>query len=226
MVAKKRDLDGETRGADVLRQCAVTRAQCVTDGLIRFVADPSGQIVPDLACRLPGRGVWVTADRATVHAAVTRRIFAKALGRPVETAADLAGQVGRLLRSRLASALSLANKAGGLVAGFTKVNEALEAGDVVALLHATDAADDGRAKLDRKYVAIRAQNGSPTHIIVEFPSEELGLALGRSSVVHAALIAGGAGEAALAAAVRLERYRHGQDDNRRAASAPADTDYE
>src|SRR6185295_11150150 len=141
MGARAEDLgcDGEADGGP-LRQCAVSRAHKPPEELIRFVAGPDGAIVPDLARRLPGRGVWVDATREAVAEAVRRKAFAKSLKQNVSVPADLPDLVERLLQKRLAEAVSLANKAGLLVAGFAKVEELIEAGQAVALIHAADAA--------------------------------------------------------------------------------------
>src|SRR5262245_61484949 len=144
----------EQTGNSSLRQCAVTRAELPPDDLIRFVLGPDGSIVPDLARRLPGRGVWVTATRAMVDAAVRRKVFARSLKQPVATPGDLPDLVERLLLKRVAEALSLANKAGLLVAGFAKVEALLDQGQAMVLLHASDGAADGVEKLNRKFKAL------------------------------------------------------------------------
>ena len=120
------DCDREADGP--LRRCAVSRAQKPPEELIRFVAGPEHVIVPDLARRLPGRGVWVDATRDAVAEAVRRKAFARSLQRNVSVPADLAASVERLMQKRLAEAVSMANKAGLLVAGFAKVEELIEAG--------------------------------------------------------------------------------------------------
>lgn len=191
------------------RTCAVTRAQLAPDELIRFARAPDGQIVPDLACRLPGRGVWVTCSRETVADAARRNAFARSLKQAVTVPEDLPGLIEHLMRRRLADALSFAVKAGLATAGFTKVENALDKGIAVALIHASEAAADGRAKLDRKFKAIRAElsPGVEPEIVTELTSEDLSLAMGRSHVVHAALAKGGAAQNFIKEARRLRRYR-------------------
>ena len=115
-------------GSGPLRLCAVSRVQKPPEELIRFVAGPDRAIVPDLARRLPGRGVWVDATRDAVAEAVRRKAFARSLKQNVSVPADLPDLVERLLQKRLAEAVSIANKAGLLVAGFAKVEELIEAG--------------------------------------------------------------------------------------------------
>lgn len=199
----------DDRAGDHLRLCAVTRAERPVDDLIRFVAAPDGQITPDLARRLPGRGVWISADRGSVASAVKGRAFARSLKRSVTVHPDLADVVDDLLVRRTVEALSLANKAGVVIAGFAQVDEALERQDVSLLLHASDAAPGGRLKLDRKFQAIQSQKGSPATIVDVLNISQLSLAMGRSNVVHAALIHGGVTEKFTNEAGRLLRYRSG-----------------
>lgn len=204
-----RDGTAEATGDEPERTCAVSRATRTPDELIRFVRGPDGQVVPDLANRLPGRGVWVSCDRAIVEAAAKKNVFARSLKAPVTVPDGLAGLVEKLLLQRLASTLSLANKAGLVKTGFTKVEIALEKGEVFALLHASDAADGGQSKLNNKFKAIHAEIGGkhPAHIVTVLGSEELSLAMGRAHVVHAALAKGGAAHNFIKDAGRLQRYR-------------------
>lgn len=191
------------------RTCVVTRAVLAPDELIRFVRAPDGQIVPDLTHRLPGRGVWITCSRVAVAAAHTTGAFARALRSPVVVPEDLPDLVDRLLVRRSAEALSLANKAGLVHAGFAKTEAVISSGQCVALIHASDAADDGAAKLDRRFRAVWGERnqGEEPAIVTSLASAELSLAMGRSNVVHAALTNGGAGRHFLKEAGRLQRYR-------------------
>lgn len=191
------------------RTCAVTRTPLAPDELIRFVRAPDGRIVPDLARRLPGRGVWVAGVRKTLETGMRGGAFARALRQPVIVPEDLADLVDRLLVRRTVEALSLANKAGLVVTGFTRTEAAIVAGECAALIHASDAADDGAAKLDRKLRAIwkaRDEASDPV-IVTALASAELSLAMGRANVVHAALTPGGAGTHFVREAGRLQRYR-------------------
>lgn len=200
-------------GAEVVahpvRTCAVTRAELSPDDLIRFVQAPDGHIVPDLAGRLPGRGVWITCARAAVEAACKSSAFTKALRRPVVVGDELPVLVEKLMVRRAIEALSLANKAGLVASGFAKTEAAIGAGACAALVHASDAAADGMDKLDRRFHAAcnGREKGCQAAIITALTSEELSLAIGRPNVVHAALACGGAGRHFLKAAGRLQRYR-------------------
>jgi uncharacterized protein len=192
-----------------LRRCVVTRAELPPDDLIRFVADPSGSIVADLTHKLPGRGVWVRAERAAVEAAVKGGAFAKSLKRSVNVSKDLPDAVEALLINRVLGALSLANKAGLVSTGAEKVDKLAGDKRLAALLHGRDGTAEGRRKLDRKFAAIQADRGQPAPIVDCLTIEQLSLAIGRSNVVHAGLIQGGATKRFLSQAERLERYRSG-----------------
>jgi hypothetical protein len=179
------------------RTCIVTREALPAERLIRFVAAPDGAVVPDLRRRLPGRGVWVTADAESVRTAERKRLFSRGFGEEVKVEPGLADRVTGLLREASLSALSLARKAGALVTGFTKVESALASGEVVALIHAAEAGGDGVAKLES---AARRRLGTAAGdlpVIRIFDGGELDLAIGRTNVIHAALLAGPAGDNAL-----------------------------
>jgi predicted RNA-binding protein YlxR (DUF448 family) len=211
MVAKTatRDDSGRRDRAATVRLCAVTRTQRPVDDLVRFVLGPDGSIVPDLARRLPGRGVWVEARRQTLAEAVRRKAFARSLQEAVTVPGDLADRVERLMARRLAEAIGLANKAGLLVAGFAKVEETIRQGRAAVLIQAADGAADGAAKLARKFEALVGRERAVEATVAELPGEQLDLAIGRSNVVHAAASGGGAAQRILEEARRLRRYRSG-----------------
>ena len=199
---------GRKAGREPERQCAVTRARQPAVDLIRFVRAPDGSIVTDLAGKLPGRGVWIACSHDVVAEAVRKRVFSRALKEAVEVPGDLADRVDALLLQRAVSSLSLANKAGEVLTGFSKVERAVEARTMLCLIHASDAADDGVDKLERKHKAIAAASGANAPPSVRLLTvEQLSLALGRPNVVHAALGSGGASRKFLRDAERLLRYR-------------------
>jgi uncharacterized protein len=190
-----------------LRTCIVTRAERSPAEMIRFVPAPDGTITPDLARKLPGRGVWVTCNEACLAAAIARKAFAKSLKRQVNVPADLVEQVRRLMIERTIEALSIANKAGLLVTGFSKLDSELGKGNVAILIHAAEAAADGCGKLDRKWRAVAADQGLEPRIVNQLTIAQLDLATGRENVVHAGLSAGGATTRFSIEAERLGRYR-------------------
>jgi uncharacterized protein len=215
--AKDRQFSAPKAAPAPLRLCAVTRTRKPPDALIRFVLSPDGAIVPDLARRLPGRGVWIGATRRELAAAVRQKAFARSLKCPVSVPDDLPDRVEILIKRRLAEAVSLARKAGLLVTGFAKVEELIADGRAVLLLHAADAASDGVAKLDRKFRALRGPGAEVEATVRELTSAELSLAIGRSNVVHAAASGGGACRRIAYEASRLRHYREA------GPAAPADS---
>ena len=194
------------------RLCASTGTVRPVDDMIRFVLSPEGTAVPDLKRRLPGRGIWITATRAALSQAIARKAFAKSFKRDVRIAPDLLDSTERLLERAALDALAIACKARRVVAGFAKVEAALVDGDAVALLHASDAAQDGVRKLDAAARRNTDGNGSVA-VLAAFTSAQLDLALGRSNVVHAALLAGPESKAVLTRMARLERFRTGTVGN-------------
>jgi predicted RNA-binding protein YlxR (DUF448 family) len=199
------ELDRGPRMPQRERLCIVTRAVQPVCDLIRFVVGPQGEAIPDLKCKLPGRGVWVTATQKAVDAAVKRKAFARGFKRDVRTPPDLAARTEGLLQRAAIEALAIAGKAGLAAAGFAKTAAALERDDTVALLHAAEAAADGVRKLN----AVLRQRVDSIPVIEFLTSAQLDLALGRPNVVHAALLAGSASDTFLSRARRLERFRTG-----------------
>jgi predicted RNA-binding protein YlxR (DUF448 family) len=186
------------------RTCIVTRAANSPAGLIRFVLGPDQQVVPDLRHKLPGRGVWVTARRDLVEEAVKRRLFSRAFKTEAKAPETLGADIETLLRQDLRQGLSLANKAGNVIAGFFKVESAITDKPIVALIHAAEAAEDGRRKLANQLRKRLGEAISSFPVIQELPIDELDLALGRSHVIHAALVAGAGSDGFLN---RWHRYR-------------------
>jgi uncharacterized protein len=197
------------REVDPERTCIVTREVTAPDGLIRFVLSPDGTVTPDLLRRLPGRGVWVTATREMVAKAVGGKAFAKGFKRQVRVDPELPTLIRSLILRRIRDQLSIANKAGLVVSGATRVDSSLRSGDVQLLLHAIDGAEDGIQKLDRLFEAICRDLGRDPAIYRVLPTIEMSLALGRSNVIHAALRSGGLTTVLLDQLRRLVRYENG-----------------
>jgi predicted RNA-binding protein YlxR (DUF448 family) len=181
------------------RRCIATGDTCATDRLIRFVLSPDGEAVPDIASKLPGRGTWLTADRALVEKAVKKNLFSRAFRQPVGVPEDLADRLEAMITRRIIDFVSLARKAGQAVTGAEKVRARINGGDVAVLLQAHDGAADGRNKLS---ALARSASGGKIDQIALLTANELGLAFGREFAIHAALDAGG-----FAARVRDEAQR-------------------
>lgn len=192
------------RKDEIERQCALTREVKPASELVRFVVGPDGTLVPDVDARAEGRGVWITANAAMVAEAQRRKAFARSLKTPVTVPDDLAGLTRLRLEQRLLGALGLARKAGQIATGATRVREALQKGEAIALITATDAAEDGRQKMTGLFKALQNDANAPHLELLD--SAQLGLALGLENVVHAALTKGAAAQSALARAQRLARF--------------------
>lgn len=188
------------------RCCALTREVRPVSELIRFVAAPDGSIVPDLKAILPGRGVWITATRPAVERAEKKKVFGRALKAEVRVDPGLADRVDGLMERAALGALSLTRKAGQIVTGFAKVEAALKAEPVTGLIHASDGAEEGLRKL-LAIVTARFGDAGGLPVVRLFTSTQLDLALGRSNVIHAALLAGRASEGFLTRTYALERFR-------------------
>ena len=212
--------DTEEKGPE--RTCIVTRAKAAPEAMIRFVVGPDATVVADIRRKLPGRGVWVTASEALVAEAVRKQAFSRGFKTKVKAEPTLGADVGDLLTRDALQSLAMANKAGAVITGFAKVESAIGAGKVAAVLHASEAGEDGVRKLEGA-VRRAAASGNPPLSIKLFGAAQLELALGGTNVIHAALAVGPAGHAFLTRCRRLVMYRsaatHDLQANAKAASA-------
>ncbi|MFC3629056.1 RNA-binding protein [Paracoccus angustae] len=189
------------------RRCIVTGEVQPKRGLIRFVAGPDGSVVPDLAEKLPGRGIWVAADRAAIDKAAAKGLFSRAAKAPVKAPEGLGDLVEAALARRVIELVSLARKSGIAVAGFEKVKGWLAEGRAKVLLQASDGSERGKGKL-----------WTPTggRWFGCLSASELGLSFGRDHVIHGALAAGGLTDKVILEAGRLTGLR-GHDGSNTAA---------
>jgi predicted RNA-binding protein YlxR (DUF448 family) len=212
-VADPADLDDgpRTNRSATTRMCAVTRQVRPVGELIRFVVSPSGEVIADLKRKLPGRGLWISASHAAVAEAARRNQFSRGFKRDVRASASLADETGQALVRSAIEALAIAAKAGQVVSGFAKVEEALLRRRAAALIHAADGAADGIRKLDAIVWKTAADSGETGEVpvVAALKSAELDLALGRANVIHAALLAGPASRTFLSRIQTLVRYRDG-----------------
>jgi predicted RNA-binding protein YlxR (DUF448 family) len=200
--------------ADKERRCIVTGERLPEEGRIRFVVGPDGAVCPDIEGRLPGRGMWVKADRTVLAEAVAKNRFSKAAKEPVKAGPDLPDLVETLLVRRMLGDLGLGRKSGTLVFGFDNVVRALmDARPPGLLIQASDGAPDGKRKLKN---AARAEGVEPAFVEC-LSSGELALALGRENVIHAAVRPGRLADRLVVEASRLEGFR---PRNRRAGGSP------
>lgn len=186
-------------GQATLRRCIVSGAVRPREELLRFVVDADGHLIPDVAGRLPGRGIWLSADRDSVRTARARKLFQRAAHRTIDIDPDIEDLIERLLLSRCLELLGLARRAGQAIAGFEKVAGWLRQGRVALVLAARDAADDGREKLRRM--------ARDLPVVDCLGTDELGRAFGRERTVHAAVAPGALATKLRSEARRLEGFR-------------------
>jgi len=168
--------------------------------MIRFVVGPEDRLVPDIAGRLPGRGIWVSATPEAFERAFAKRLFARAARRSVTVDPALPSTVDRLLERQCLDLIGFARRAGELVAGFEKVEALLRRSVVGVLIEASDGSADGRGKLSR------LARDAP--IVALFAASALAEAMGREGVVvHAAMPRGGLAQRFVAATDRLAGLR-------------------
>lgn len=186
------------------RRCIVTGEALPESKLVRFVADPDGNIVPDVAAVLPGRGMWVTASREVLELAIAKNAFARAAKANVRATADLVARTEAQLVMRMSGDLGMARRSGAIALGFDNVVRALDANvPPAARVEASDGAADGR----RKLAGTAASRGLELPVVDLLSGAELSLALGRENVIHAALKPGRLAERLIFQAGRLEGFR-------------------
>jgi len=210
---RERHLAGGSRSRE--RRCIVTGEVREEAQLIRFVVSPDGEVVPDVAAKLPGRGIWVSADRKMLEQAIAKNHFSKAAKAHVKASASLPDLVEKQIVQRMLNDLGLAKRSAALILGFDNVARALEEKSPPSvLIEAADGSQDGRRKL---YAVAHARGLKPA-VVDALSNAELSLALGRENVIHAALKAGALAERVIFEAGRLSGFRSGKTD---AGSSPA-----
>jgi uncharacterized protein len=192
------------------RRCIVTKAVLPESRLVRFVIGPQNETVADLAAKLPGRGIWVSAQRSILEHAIAKNLFAKAARANIHVPSDLPAKVQSLLLKRIQDHLGLARRSGVMVFGFDNVMRALESRRKPGVLvEARDGSEDGRRKIS---AAARAKGLQPKLISI-LDSDELSMALGRENVIHAALFPGPLADRLVLDAERLEGFRPREEKN-------------
>jgi hypothetical protein len=180
------------------RKCIATGVVRPKSELVRFVVGPEMQVVPDILGKLPGRGIWVSADRVSIEKAISKKLFARAAKQPVTVPEQLLQQVEEGLVRRVVELISLARKSGDAIAGYEKVKDWLGKGYAEVLIQASDGSGRGKSKLSTPY------GGT---YIGWLTTDELGLAFGRQTVIHGALASGGLTLRTVEEAQRLKGVR-------------------
>ncbi len=180
------------------RKCIATGEAQPKSGLIRFAIGPDGQVVPDVTGKLPGRGLYVAADRGALEKASDKGLFSKAARAKVQVPDGLADMVEQMLSRRVVDLISLARKSGAAVSGYEKVKDWLQKEEATVLIQAEDGSSRGKSKLSTPYGG---------KYIGWLTADELGMAFGRQTVIHAALGAGGLTQRVVEEAQRLKGVR-------------------
>ena len=173
------------RGAARERRCVVSGEVLPEAQLIRFALAPDGALVPDVAAKLPGRGAWVRADRASLEQAARKNAFTHALKAHARVPEGVAAITEALLAKRCLDFLGLARRAGAIAFGATQVEQAIRARPARLLMEASDGAEEGREKLMSLHIGLW---GAPPPAAGCFSAADLGVALGRERVIHACLL--------------------------------------
>ena len=192
------------RGDGPDRKCIATGEVQPKHGLIRFVVGPDGQIVPDVLGKLPGRGIYVAADRVALDKASKKGLFARGAKQPVTVPENLTDEVERQLAQRVVDLISLQRKAGKAVAGYEKVKGWLQMEEAQVLIQAVDGSGRGKSKLSTPHYGT---------YIGWLTADELGLAFGRQTVIHGALASGGLTQRVVEEAERLKGVREKMSGN-------------
>ena len=180
------------------RKCLATGEVQPKFGLIRFVIGPEDQVVPDVAGKLPGRGMYVAADRGALDTAVKKKLFSRGAKRQVTVPDGLVDEVERQLARRVVDLIALSRKGGRAVAGYEKVKNMLALEEAQVLVQASDGSGRGKSKLSTPHFG--------TYIGC-LTADELGLAFGRQTVIHGALASGGLTQRVVEEANRLRGVR-------------------
>ena len=186
------------RGDDPERKCIATGEVQPKYGLIRFVVGPEDTIYPDVTGKLPGRGIYVSADREALEQAVKKKLFSRGAKQQVKIPDDLVDEVERQMSRRVVDLIAMSRKAGSAVAGYEKVKAGLQSEEALVLIQASDGSGRGKSKLSTPHY------GS---YIGWLTADELGLAFGRQTVIHGALSSGGLTKRVVEEAQRLRGVR-------------------
>ena len=171
------------------RTCILSRRTAPREELIRLALSPDGEVAPDVRARAPGRGAWIGVTRGELDAANDKGKLKAALQRAfkineVKVPADLGERIEAALQQNALDRLGMEARAGNLINGFDRIENAARSGKIHLLLHAADAGADGNRSLDQAW---RVGGGGPQGMIFPQGRTILSMALGRENVVHAAL---------------------------------------
>ena len=192
------------------RTCILTRKSGEAQELIRFVAGPDGHLVPDIKANLPGRGAWISASRSVLEDAIRRKAFTRSLKTDIIVDQGLVELVDRLLVKAALGRLALARKAGAVVTGATKVEQAIRSGEACLVLHSKEAAFDGKRKIEQAIYSVKRPDKPDIPVVTLFNSDEMGVAFGDNPVIHAALLNLKLAQGFIKTVQKLVAYRDGK----------------
>jgi predicted RNA-binding protein YlxR (DUF448 family) len=196
---------------DAVRTCILSREESPREGLIRLVLSPEGEVLPDIRAKAPGRGAWISVDKAGLAASRDKGRLKGALSRSFRTGDlripdDLEDRIAAQLQRAALDRLGLEAKAGYVVIGAERIEKSARSGRLHLLLHASDARDDGSRKLAQAWRVGSDREGSALKgLTLPVSRTILSLALGRENVVHAGLIDA---RAAQRTSEALDRWLH------------------
>ena len=192
------------------RTCILTRKSGEAQELIRFVAGPDGHLVPDIKANLPGRGAWISASRSVLEDAIRRKAFTRSLKTDIIVDQGLVELVDRLLVKAALGRLALARKAGAVVTGATRVEQAIRSGEACLVLHSKEAAFDGKRKIEQAIYSVKRPDKPDIPVVTLFNSDEMGVAFGDNPVIHAALLNLKLAQGFIKTVQKLVAYRDGK----------------
>ena len=170
------------------RRCLASGETRDPEQMIRFVLSPDGVVTPDIAGKLQGRGVWVSANRAALESAISSKAFSRGFKAQAKIPDDLIDLTERLLARRIIGLIKMAKKAGVIAMGFDQVQSMARENAIAIRIEAKDGSEDGRSKIRTLSKAINREIGVVDPLVIGcFTGEELAEAVGRDSIVHVAI---------------------------------------
>ena len=209
------DFDEDKRGHKGReRKCVASGEVTDISEMVRFVLSPDSIVTPDILGKLPGRGVWVSADGWSLDKALKNKAFARGFKGKAIVPDDLAKQVETLLARRALGLLTMALRGGQIQMGFDQVRSAARADVLAWRIEASDGSEDGRGKIRVLSKAMSHELELPMAPVAGcFTSEELGQAFGRETMVHASLKPGKLAKTFSGEMARLAGFRNLIPDN-------------
>jgi len=156
--------------------------------MVRYVLSPDGVVMPDIAGKLPGRGVWVSSDRKSLEKTIALKSFGRGFKTKSKVDGDLVTLTENLLARRVLGLITMARKAGVIAMGFDQVQSMAREAAIAFRIEAKDGSKDGRSKIRTLSKAMNREQDLADPIVIGcFTAQDIGKALARDSIVHAAI---------------------------------------